>query len=152
MCPVAQVRRTKAEGVNVVDPPVAGHDVVVETAASRRILSHPGDDRPDHRMVIHESIRLLRNSPGEDPFVARIMVGRMMVDRANHRELVGALGVPRQVFAQVQSGNLRGDWTKLSPVRGRRVGFQIVRLHVRRATGQPDQDHRRVRGRTCRRG
>ena len=68
------------------------------------------------------------------------VVGELVRDRADDRELVGNLRVSRQVFADVDAGDVGLDRPELAAILRRGVRLHVVGFHVRRAARQPDED------------
>ena len=76
--------------------------------------------------------------------MAAAVVGEVVGDRADERVLVGQLREQRQVFADVDAGDVRVDRPEHAAVLLRGVRLHVERFHVRRPARQPDEDHRRI--------
>jgi len=68
------------------------------------------------------------------------VIGKLVGDRTDDRELVGDLRVQREMLADIKPRHVRGDGTKLAAIVGGSVGLQVVHLHVGRTARQPDED------------
>jgi hypothetical protein len=66
---------------------------------------------------------------------------------AHHGEFVPHAGLHGKVLANLHAGNVGLDRLELAAELGRRVGLEVVHIHVRRTAGQVDHDGRLRPGR-----
>ena len=72
------------------------------------------------------------------------VVAVVVVERAENRELVGHGGLLGKKLADLHAGDVRPDRPPDATVFGRRVGLEIVEIHVARTAIEPEEDHCRV--------
>ena len=65
---------------------------------------------------------------------------------ADDRQPIHHAGQPRQMLADLDAGDTGGDRLELAADFGRRVGFEIDHVLMRRPAGQEDHDDGLVRG------
>ena len=116
----------------------APQDVIGDAAAP--LAADLVDHRADHWMVVDEAGRLGRIAAGEEAFVPAAVIGEVVRDRADDRELVGDARVHRQMFADVDAGDIGADGAEVAAVFCRGVRLHVVHFHVRRPAGEPDED------------
>ena len=68
---------------------------------------------------------------------------------ADAGELVPHLRLEREVFADLDAGNVRLDGIEVAPELLGGVGLEVVHVHVRRAARQVDEDNRLAPGGTA---
>jgi hypothetical protein len=141
----AEIRGAEAEDVDALATAVHAGDVIGDAVGA--LALHAVDHRADHRVIVDEPGRLLRIAAGEEALVAAAVVGEVVGDGADDRVFIGDPRVHRQIFGDVDAGDVRVDRVEFAAIFGRGVGLEVVHLHVRRPAGQPDEDDGIVGGR-----
>ena len=86
----------------------------------------------------------LREVAGEHVVVGRAVVGVVMAERADQRELVHLPGRARQVLADLDAGHVGGDGLELAAKLGGRVGLQVPGVDGAQAAVQEQEDQRDI--------
>src|SRR5262249_34949905 len=141
-----EIRGAEAEGVDLLASAVGTANVIGDTAGA--LAADPVDHRPDHRMIVDEADRRLRIAAGQESLVPAAMIGKVVRDRADDRELVGDASVHREMFADIDAGHIGADRAERAAVFLRGVWFHVIHFHVRRPARQPDEDDRGIRNAT----
>ena len=102
--------------------------------------------RTRHRSIVDKARRLGRLPAGEEALVPTAMIGKRMPDRAYDVVPVGAAGVHRHQLADIEPAHVGRNRPELSTVVAGSIRLHIVHLHMRRTTGQPDENDRCVAG------
>ena len=137
-----EIRRTHREDIDSLTTVVSTADVVRN--ADIAVLERLRDDGTDGWRVVHRIDRRLRISPRHEPLVPTTVIRKVVRDRADDVELVSDLRVHRQQIADIQARNGRRDRREDAAIVARRLRLQVIRFHVRRPTGQPQENNRRV--------
>src|SRR5204862_3951759 len=100
----AEVGGAEAEDVDALPAVVHPRDVVGD--AGPVMAAGLGDHRADHRVVVDEARRLAGILPGEEALVAAAVVREVVGDGADEGEAVGDAGVPGEVLADLDAGDV----------------------------------------------
>ncbi len=104
----------------------------------------PRDDRPDARPLVGPRLVLRGAEPGRDPVRPGAVVGRVVVQAPDDRQLVHDPRLPGQQLADRRARHGRRDRAELAPELAGRVGLQVIRVDVRRPAAEQHLDDRRV--------
>ena len=99
------------------------------------------------RHLVEERPRL--RMPGQDVMSGHEVVVFPMRQRPHHRVLVGPRRQPRQMLADHEPGNARGNGPKFAANLRRRIRLRVEHIEMARRAGEKNEDHRlrRPRGR-----
>src|SRR5690348_10118166 len=107
-----------------------------------------GDDRPVRGALI---IRLLSGIEarlweitGEHVMIGRTMIGVVMPERANKRELVHLPRRARLVLADLNARYIGGDWLELPAKLRRCIRLEVPGVHGAQAAVQEQEDKRYI--------
>ena len=102
------------------------------------------DDGAHGGRVVHCIDRRFRVASGHEPLVSTTVIRKVVRDRANDVVLVSDPRVHRQQIADIQSWHGRRDRREDAAIVARCLRLHVIRFHVRRPAGQPQENDRRV--------